>query len=198
MPGVSVVRAVYSAEPWLSEAVESVLGQTFGAFEFVVIDDGSSDATPEILRRFHDSRLRVPRPHQAGQPPALNHALRLSQGPLIARMDGDDVALPDRLARQGAFLDAHPEVGLLGTACHEISASGAVLRTITPPGDDHDVRRLLIRKNPFTHSSVMFRPAVLDPNRWDDERFVVAPDYHLWLPMSRLTKLAELSEPLLL
>ena len=198
MPGVSVVMAVYNAEPWLSEAVESVLGQTFGDFEFVVIDDGSSDATPEILRRFHDSRLRVTRQHQSGQTPALNHALRLSQGALIARMDGDDVALPDRLARQVAFLDAHPEVGLLGTACHEISASGAVLRTITPPGDDHAVRRLLIRKNPFTHSSVMFRRAVLDASGWYDERFVVAQDYDLWLRMSRLTRLANLSEPLVL
>ncbi len=151
MSGVSVVMAVYNAESWLSEAVESVLGQTFGDFEFVVIDDGSIDATPEILRRFHDPRLRVTRQPQSGQTPALNRALRLSQGALVARMDGDDVALPDRLARQVAFLDAHPDVGLLGTACREISASGAVLRTITPPADDHAVRRLLIRKNPFTH-----------------------------------------------
>src|SRR3989441_3042965 len=198
MAGVSVVMAVYNAEPWLSEAVESVLGQTFGDFEFVVIDDGSSDATPEILRRFHDSRLRVTRQHQSGQTPALNHALRLSQGALIARMDGDDVALPDRLARQAAFLDAHPDVGLLGTGCREITASGEVVRAITPPADDHTLRRLLIRMNPFTHSSVMCRREVLDASGWYDPRFVVAQDYDLWLRMSRLTKLANLPEPFVL
>jgi hypothetical protein len=113
-------------------------------------------------------------------------------------MDGDDVALPERFARQVAFLRAHPEVGLLGTACREISASGEVLRTITPPGDDRALRRVLIRTNPFTHSSMMFRRTVLDASGWYDERFVVAQDYELWLRMSRLTRLANLDEPLVL
>ena len=197
-PRVSVVMAVYNAEPWLTKAVESVLGQTFADFELVVIDDGSVDATPEILGRLRDPRLRVVRQRQSGQTPALNHGLRLSRGALIARMDGDDVALPDRLARQVAFLDAHPDIGLLGTACREISATGAVLRTITPPADDAGIRRRLIRENPFTHSAVMFRRTVLEASGRYDERFVVAQDYDLWLRMSRLTRLANLPEPLVL
>jgi glycosyltransferase involved in cell wall biosynthesis len=197
-PRVSVIMAVYNAEPWLTEAVESVLGQTFGDFELVVIDDGSRDATPEILARIRDPRLRVVRQRQSGQTPALNHGLQLSRGALIARMDGDDVALPDRLARQVAFLDAHPDVGLLGTACREISATGAIIRTIIPPAEDPEIRRILIRENPFTHSAVMFRRTVLDASGRYDEGFVVAQDYDLWLRMSRLTRLANLPEPLVL
>jgi hypothetical protein len=176
-PRVSVVMAVYNAEPWLAEAVESVLGQTYGDFELVVIDDGSLDATPEILGRLRDPRLRVVRQRQSGQTSALNHGLRLSQV---------------------AFLDAHPDVGLLGTACREISATGAVVRTIVPPAEDPEIRRILIRENPFTHSAVMFRRTVLDASGRYDEGFVVAQDYDLWLRMSRVTRLANLSEPLVL
>jgi glycosyltransferase involved in cell wall biosynthesis len=197
-PRVSVIMAVYNAEPWLTEAVDSVLAQTFKDFELVVIDDGSLDATPEILGRLRDPRLRVVRQRQSGQTPALNHGLRLSRGALIARMDGDDVALPDRLARQVAYLDAHPDVGLLGTACREISATGAIIRTIIPPAEDPEIRRILIRENPFTHSAVMFRRTVLDASGQYDEGFVVAQDYDLWLRMSRLTRLASLPEPLVL
>jgi glycosyltransferase involved in cell wall biosynthesis len=198
MPAVSVVMAVCNAEPWLVEAVDSVLGQTFGDFELIAIDDGSVDATPAILKSYRDPRLRVITQHQSGQTPALNHGLRVARGALIARMDGDDVCLPERFARQVAFLKAHPEVGLLGTACREISASGEVLRTITPPSDDRALRRVLIRLNPFTHSSMMFRRSVLEESGWYDERFIVAQDYDLWLRMSGLTRLASLDEPLVL
>jgi glycosyltransferase involved in cell wall biosynthesis len=198
MPAVSVVMAVYNAAPWLVEAVDSVLGQTFGDFELIAIDDGSVDATPAILKNYRDPRLRVITQRQSGQTPALNHGLRVARGPLIARMDGDDVCLPERFAQQVDFLKAHPEVGLLGTACREISASGAVLHTITPPGDDRALRRVLIRMNPFTHSSMMFRRSVLEEIGWYDERFIVAQDYDLWLRMSRRTRLASLEEPLVL
>ena len=198
MPAVSVVMAVYNAAPWLVEAVDSVLDQTFGDFELIAIDDGSVDATPDILKSYRDPRLRVIAQSRSGQTPALNHGLRVARGPLIARMDGDDVCLPERFARQVAFLEAHPEVGLLGTACREISASGEVLRTITPPSDDRALRRILIRLNPFTHSSMMFRRSVLEESGWYDERFMVAQDYDLWLRMSGLTRLASLDEPLVL
>lgn len=198
MPTVSVVMAVCNAEPWLVEAVDSVLGQTFGDFELIAIDDGSVDATPDILKSYRDPRLRVLTQRQSGQTPALNHGLRVARGTLIARMDGDDVCLPERFARQVAFLKMHQEVGLLGTACREISARGAVLRTITPPSDDRALRRILIRLNPFTHSSMMFRRSVLQESGGYDERFIVAQDYDLWLRMSGLTKLASLDEPLVL
>jgi glycosyltransferase involved in cell wall biosynthesis len=189
---------VYNGEPWLGEAVDSILHQTFEDFELIVVDDGSSDGTSETLRRRAEPRLRVIRQRRTGQTPALNVALRHALAPLIARMDADDVALPERLARQVAFLGANPSVGLLGTGSHEISPGGEVLSTQVPPVDDRTIRRTLIRKNPFVHSAVMFRRAALDAAGPYDESFVVAQDYDLWLRMSRATSLANLPEPLVL
>jgi hypothetical protein len=113
-------------------------------------------------------------------------------------MDADDVALPERLARQVAFLQVHSDVVLLGTGCHEISPAGQVVRTIRPPADDRAIRRALIRANPFIHSSVVFRRGALDAAGRYDERFAVAQDYDLWLRMSRVTRMANLPEPFVL
>lgn len=197
-PAVSVLMAVHNGAPWVGEAVESTLAQTAGDLELIVIDDGSTDATPELLSTIRDVRLRVERQARVGLTRSLNRALRLASAPLVARMDADDVALPERLERQLAFLDAHPDVGLLGTGCHEISPSGEVLRTITPPGDDGAIRRALIRRNPFVHSSVMMRREALEAAGGYDEGLPVAQDYDLWVRMSRVTRLANLPEPLVL
>jgi glycosyltransferase involved in cell wall biosynthesis len=198
VPAISVVMAVYNCEPWIAEAVASVTAQTFADFELIVVDDGSTDQTAATLARCKDPRLSVVRQPRAGQTPALNRALRMARAPLLARMDGDDVALPERLARQAEFLDAHPEVGLLGTGGHEIEAAGAIVSTVIPPGEDKAIRRTLIRRNPFIHSSVMMRRAVLDKVGLYNERFVVAQDYDLWLRMSRVTRMANIPEPLVL
>ncbi|MBI4591560.1 MAG: glycosyltransferase [Candidatus Rokubacteria bacterium] len=195
---VSVLMSVHNGEPWVAEAVESVLGQTCGDFEFIVVDDGSTDGTGAILDGCRDPRVRVVHQARVGLTPSLNRAIRLAQAALLARMDADDVAFPDRLARQLAFLDARPDVGLLGTGCREISPSGAVLRTISPPEDDEAIRRALIRENPFIHSSVIFRREALEKAGAYDERLSVAQDYDLWLRMSQVTRLANLPEPLVL
>jgi glycosyltransferase involved in cell wall biosynthesis len=189
---------VYNGEPWLGEAVDSVLRQTLVDFELIVVDDGSTDGTLGVLEQRRDSRITVLRQARGGQTAALNRGLRSARAPLLARLDADDVALPDRFARQVTFLSAHPEVGLLGSACREISPAGTVVRTLTPPGDDAAIRRRLIRANPFIHSSVMFRRTVLDVAGPYDESFAVAQDYDLWLRMSRVTRLANIVEPLVL
>ncbi len=198
LPAISIIMTVYNGEPWVSEAVESVLGQTFRDFEFIVVDDGSTDHTGAILAQWRDPRLKVIHQPNTGQTCSLNRALRRATAPMLARMDADDVALRERFARQVAFLDAHPDVGLLGTGCHEISPTGDVLRTISPPADDSAIRRALIRANPFIHSSVIFRREVLEVAGCYDERFAVAQDYDLWLRMSRVTRMANLPDPLVL
>jgi glycosyltransferase involved in cell wall biosynthesis len=133
---------------------------------------------------------------RTGQTRALNRALRLATGEILARIDADDVALPERFARHVAFLDGHPDIGLLGTGCHEISRSGEGVGIKTMPADDAAIRRALIRENPFVHSSVMFRRHVLEAAGEYDERFAVAQDYDLWLRMSRVTRMANLPDPL--
>src|SRR4029077_17839079 len=114
-PAVSVLMGVWNGAPRVREAVGSVLGQTLVDLELIVVDDGSADGTPAILDSFGDSRLRIERRARGGLTSALNRALALARAPLLARLDADDVALPERLARQVAYLDAHPDGGLLWT-----------------------------------------------------------------------------------
>jgi hypothetical protein len=116
----------------------------------------------------------------------------------VARLDADDVALPERLARQRAFLDAHPEIGLLGTAAREVEPNGTPVRVVQPPAADAAIRRALIRANPFVHSSVMLRRELLVRAGGYDETLAVAQDYELWMRLAGLTRLANLTEVLVL
>ena len=196
LPAVSVLMAVRDGAPWVGGAVESVLAQTAGDLELIVIDDGSTDATPDLLGRIRDPRVRVERRPHAGLTRSLNRALALARAPLLARLDADDLALPARLERQRAFLDAHPEVGLLGTGAREVDETGRDVAVVRPPEDDSAIRRVLIRRNPFVHSSVMMRRAALERGGDYDESLRVAQDYDLWMRLSRVTRLANLPEAL--
>jgi glycosyltransferase involved in cell wall biosynthesis len=195
-PAISVLMSVRNGAPWVRDAVESVLEQTVTDLELVVIDDGSTDATTSLLATIGDPRLRVERQAPRGLTPSLNRALALARAPLLARLDADDVALPERLACQRAFLDAHPDVGLLGTGAREVDASGREIGVVSPPEDDAAIRRAMIRRNPFVHSSVMMRRRALEEAGGYDERLGVAQDYDLWMRMSRITRLANLPAPL--
>jgi glycosyltransferase involved in cell wall biosynthesis len=195
-PAVSVLMAVHNGAPWVQEAVKSVLEQTLADLELIVIDDGSTDATADLLAAARDDRLRVERQPRMGLTRSLMRALTLARAPLVARLDADDLALPERLARQRDFLDAHPEIGLLGAGCREVDATGRDLALIRPPEDDRAIRRALIRRNPFVHSSVVMRRALVEEAGGYDPTFEVAQDYDLWMRMSRLTHLANLAEPL--
>ena len=195
-PAVSVLMSVRDGAPWVRDAVQSVLDQSEADLELIVIDDGSVDATPALLGAVRDPRLFVERRPPAGLTPSLNRAIELARAPLLARLDADDVALPERLARQKRFLDAHPEVGLLGTGAREVDAAGRAVGLVTPPADDLGIRRALIRRNPFVHSSVLMRRRVIDEVGGYDPALPVAQDYELWMRMSRVTRLANLPEPL--
>jgi glycosyltransferase involved in cell wall biosynthesis len=181
---------------WLPEAIQSVLGQTLADLELIVVDDGSVDATPTQLAEIRDPRLVVERQARAGLAVALNRALGCARAPLVARLDADDVALPTRLERQRAYLQAHPDVGLLGTAARLVDESGRDVGLVRPPEDDRAIRRALIRRNPFVHSSVMLRRALATSVGGYDASFPVAQDYDLWLRLSALTRMANLPEPL--
>ena len=197
-PIVSVLLAVHDGAPWIGEAVTSVLAQTLSDLELIVIDDDSTDGTREILAGFSDDRLRVERQPRAGLTRSLNRALALARAPLVARLDADDVALPERLERQRAFLARHPDVGLAGGAAREIDLDGRVVREVHPPEDDAAIRRALIRRNPFVHSAVTMRRDVVERAGGYDERWPVAQDYELWMRLSRITRLANLADVVVL
>src|SRR6266487_2877288 len=111
---------VHNGAPWVREAVMSVLTQTAPDLELIVIDDASDDATPDLLAAVSDLRLRVERPrNHEGLTRSLNRALGMARAPLVARLDADDMALPERFARQRAVFDAQPAIGLLGTGAQE-------------------------------------------------------------------------------
>jgi glycosyltransferase involved in cell wall biosynthesis len=196
VPAVSVLMSARDAAPWVRHAVESVLGQTAADLELIVIDDGSSDDTPAVLASIADPRLRVERQPAAGLAASLNRAARLARAPLLARLDADDLAMPERLARQRAFLAAHPDVGLLGTGATEADAGGRAVARVTPPAGDAAIRRALISRNPFVHSSVVVRRPVFERAGGYDERVRVAQDYDLWMRVSVLTRMANLPEAL--
>jgi glycosyltransferase involved in cell wall biosynthesis len=195
-PAVSVLMSVRDGAPWVRAAVASVLAQTAPDLELIVIDDGSADSTGDILGSLAEPRLRVERQARAGLTRALNRAIGLARAPLLARLDADDVALPERIERQRAFLDAHRDVGLLGTGAREVDANDREVAVVRPPAQDADIRRALIRANPFVHSSVMVRRSVLEHVGGYDEALPVAQDYDLWMRMSRVTRLGNLPEPL--
>jgi glycosyltransferase involved in cell wall biosynthesis len=186
--------SVHNGAPWVRDAVTSVLTQRLADLELIVIDDGSTD----VLAAVRDPRLRLERRVREGLTRALIRAIELARAPLLARLDADDVAMPERLALQHEYLDAHPDVGLLGTGAREVDSTGREVAIVRPPVDDASIRRALIRANPFVHSSVVVRRAALDRAGGYDRSFPVAQDYDLWMRLARVTRLANLAEPLVI
>ncbi|MBZ0306086.1 MAG: glycosyltransferase [Anaerolineae bacterium] len=198
MPKVSVVMAVYNGLPYLTDAVNSILRQTMPDFEFIIINDASTDKTAEVLSQFQDSRLRVVNLEKnEGQTACLNRGLKLAQSPLIARQDADDRSKPNRLAEQVSFLEANPDYLLLGTAGELIDNKDNVTGVDRKPVTDGEVRAVFAAKdNCFFHGSVMFRRAVLDQVGLYREGFRNSQDYDMWLRISEIGKIANLPEPL--
>jgi hypothetical protein len=196
MTEVSVVMGAHNAEEYLGEAIESVLAQTFRDFELIVVDDGSTDRTAGILDGFRDSRIvRVRNEENVGLTRSLNRGLRLAQGRCIARLDADDVSLPQRLERQVALLEARPDVGLVGCPVIYIAPDGRELGVQRIYASDTH-QALLDTEFCWEHSAVMFRAecvTVVGPYR---EAFRYAQDYDLWLRIAERFGMFTLSEPL--
>jgi glycosyltransferase involved in cell wall biosynthesis len=176
--------SVYNGEKYLREAIDSILNQTFKDFEFLIIDDGSTDSSAEIIRSYTDSRIRlIQNEKNIGLTRSLNKGLKLAQGEYIARMDADDISLPERLKKQVKYLDNHPEIGVLGTRFFEIDMNGNVRREICIPLDKRNIEKQLYRVNCFCHSSTMMRMSCIKKVGLYDETLKYAQDYELWLRM---------------
>lgn len=190
---------VFNGERYLADAVESVLEQTLPDLELVVVDDGSSDSSREIVEAFalSDARVRlIVNDENLGVAPARNQAWREARAPFVAVLDSDDVALPDRLSRQVEFLDAHPSVAAVGGAVIAIDGSGRHGSLIRFPTSNSAIRSTLRRHNCLAHPTVLMRRSALVAV--DGYRLDRAEDYDLWLRLSERWMLANLSEPVTL
>lgn len=199
-PKISVVLPVRNGELYLSAALHSILTQTFVKFELIVVDDGSSDKTPEILSEFQkrDTRVRIVCNPGVGLVDALNYGVRIASAPLIARMDADDVCLPERFQLQYDFLTAHPEVAVLGTQVIFVDHIGLpISKTPRLPQQPDDVARLLLKGCCIRHPTVVFRREAFERAGGYRNELVDAEDYDLWLRIAERALLANLPEQLL-
>ncbi|MGQ9574274.1 MAG: glycosyltransferase [Thermoguttaceae bacterium] len=199
-PRVSVLMSVYNGACYLREAVESILGQTFGDFEFLIVDDGSTDATAGILAEYQaqDPRIIVLGNHgNLGLTRSLNRGLALARGEYVARHDADDVALAGRLAAEVAHLDRSPQTVLVSANYEIIDAGGDLLEAIRLEGDPMLVRWHLVFFNYIgCHSAVMFRREPVLRLGGYDQSHRYSQDYGLWMRLAELGHLAILPEVL--
>lgn len=196
-PVVSVLMPVYNAERYVAEAVESILTQTFTDFEFLIIDDGSTDGSLEILRRYEqsDDRIRLISRPNTGYLVALNEMLAVARGEFIARMDADDISLPERLERQIAYLQSYPMCVAIGTCVLVVDPDGDPLCEWNKEQDHNVIDALHLdgrRGSVICHPSVMIRKqAIIDVGNYRD-RFYMVEDFDLFLRLAEIGELANL------
>jgi glycosyltransferase involved in cell wall biosynthesis len=201
---VSVLMPLYNDERFVAAAIESVLGQTFSDFELVIVDDASTDRSRDLAASYSDPRIRlIDNDRNLGLTRSLNRGLSLIRSEYVARLDADDVAFPARLVKQVAWLDAHPEVAVLGVQAVPIDVRGRRIRRV-PLWNAHWRRPTggrwmdwyRIFDTPFVHSGVMFRRAIVEELGGYDERHPLEQDAELWMRLGRSCQLANLDEPL--
>ena len=180
-PRVSILMSVYNGEKHLPEAIESIVHQTYDDFEFLVIDDASSDRSAEIIASYSDPRIRVLRnEHNLGLTRSLNALIGASRGELVARMDADDVSSPLRIELQVKEFDANPGLDIVGSYFEIIDRGGIVVRSVVMETDPiHRLWRLQFH-NRYAHGGIMIRKAALVAAGLYDEDFRTAQDYDLW------------------
>ncbi len=202
LPKVSIIMAVYNGERFIRDAVDSILGQNFKDFEFIVVNDASKDKTVEILKSYSDPRLKIiSNETNLGQTKSLNKGLFQAKGEYIARIDDDDVALPDQLAKQVTFLNEHPDVGM--TACYiDIHDEGDSRVRVWKSDRDNilpeDIFFTLFFENCIAHSSIMARREILWKLGGYNESFRDSQDYELWNRLAKVTKIQKIPKVLLI
>jgi glycosyltransferase involved in cell wall biosynthesis len=196
-PAITVLMPVYNGEKYLAQAIQSILGQTFEDLELLIIDDGSTDRTSEIIKQFGDPRIRaINNEKNIGLIGTLNKGIGLASGRYIARMDCDDWTAPDRLSKQWSFMEIHPEVGICGTWVKTIRESEGGLWVY--PTSNADIRCRMLFSCTLAHPSVMIRRAMLAENHLEyAASYIYAEDYELWSRCMDHCSLANLPEPLL-
>jgi glycosyltransferase involved in cell wall biosynthesis len=195
-PKLTVLMPVYNGYKYLQEAINSILNQSFADFEFLIINDGCTDNSTEVIESYSDKRIHyINRQKNRGLSYTLNEGIDLAKGIYIARMDCDDISLPTRLEKQIKFLEQNPEIGILGTSMQVISDQGMKLGLWEVANEDLNIRWVSLVRTPFVHPTIMIRKDILKQNNlyYLD---VVSEDYELWTRLLQYTKGANLQETL--
>lgn len=206
MPEVSVVMPVHNAMPWLEAAVDSILNQTFADFEFIIVDDGSTDSGSEYLANINDNRVNVISfSKNRGIVDALNAGLAVAQGIFVARMDADDISLPQRLKMQTQFMRTHEDCAVVASSIEpfthscriEVAELDRFNQCYNTGLTDKEIRSRLSITNCLCHPSVMFRRDLLMRTGGYKKEYQYAEDYELFLRIARLGRLEKLSDVLI-
>lgn len=186
LPLVSVILPAYNAESTILDAIDSILSQTYHNFELIVIDDGSTDSTKNTILGYNDSRIRFySNEVNIGLIATLNRGINLSKGKYIARMDADDISLPDRLSIQLEYMESHPEVIVCGTLIKLFGCHRGRLSQIKFKKYSKDIKDALIIQCGFAHPTVMMRRSILVQNNIKyNPQYINSEDYKLWIDLS--------------
>lgn len=185
-PKISIIMAVYNGGEFLSDSILSILNQTYKDFEFIIINDGSTDNSLKIVEDLqkNDGRIKIINNAQnLGLTKSLNVGFFASKGEYIARLDAGDISLPERIEKQVEFLDENKNIGLVGAWMYIINTKGEVLREIKYPTGDKKLKKALINYNPFVHSSIMIRREILPKMNIYDEDYKYTQDYKLYFDL---------------
>jgi glycosyltransferase involved in cell wall biosynthesis len=201
-PAVSVAMSVFNGERFLAPAIESVLGQTMGDFEFLILDDGSTDSTRTTIAGYaaRDSRIRLIARENRGLVASLNELLAAARAPLVARMDADDVSMPTRFAEQLAFLEANPDHGVVGSLTDDIDEDNRPFPLATsehPRNHEEFLRRIDTLGPLLAHPTVMYRRDVVLEVGGYHAAYRHCEDFDLWLRLAHRTRIANLPARLL-
>lgn len=194
-PKVTVFIPVYNREKYVGEAIESILAQTFSNFEILLVDDGSTDQSVDTIRSFSDPRIRlVCNEGNLGIPKTRNKGVELARGQYMAMLDSDDRAYPDRLEKQVAFLDTHPEYAQVGSWCRMMDAQGRILNKIKrQPTLPDDIHAQFLFRCAMSNRSIMARTAILQEYGYRND-FPRCQDYELHVRLAKYYKLGNLPE----
>ena len=187
----------YNAENFISDAIQSVLSQTFGDFEFLIINDGSTDRTHELVKSFRDERIVIIEQKNQGVAVALNNGLKKARSPYIARFDADDICFADRLEKQYHFMISNPECVVVGSGAEYIDNSGNYIFTHFPLVTTHEeIQQLPYNLCPFIHASVMYKKDLISKFGYNINAHSFE-DHMLWLQIKHMGKMYNMPEPLI-
>jgi glycosyltransferase involved in cell wall biosynthesis len=193
---VSVIMSVYNAQHYVSEAIESILGQSYENFEFIIINDGSTDNSYEIIESYNDNRIKILNQDNIGLAASLNRGLNVARGKYVARMDADDISAQNRLEEQFKYMEYNQDCVAVGSNINIISKEGEYLDYQVRPDDSNLLKSVLPFDTPFAHGSAFIRMCVIKNVGGYKPEMRFSQDVILWLDMKEYGKYGRIQKPL--